>query len=178
MKKNSVFIATSLDGYIADKNGNIDWLENIPSIEGNDMGYQEFMNRIDAIIMGRNTFEKVLTFGEWPYENKHVIVLSSKKIIIPGEISETVSASSETPLELYNRLSKEDQKKIYIDGGNTIQRFLQAGLVHELTITIIPILLGSGIPLFAGLKKDIPLKHINTKSYDFGFVQTTYQVVH
>ncbi|MBE9115428.1 dihydrofolate reductase [Lusitaniella coriacea LEGE 07157] len=175
----SVFIATSLDGFIARKNGELDWLDAANAIvpEGEDCGYRAFMESIDRLIMGRKTYEKVLSFDEWSYGNKPVIVLSRNKIEIPDRLAETVSHSSESPRDLRDRLSKEGAERLYIDGGITIQRFLNEGLIDDLTITIIPILLGSGIPLFSNLKKDISLNHIATKTYDFGFIQLTYEVV-
>ncbi|MBE7380114.1 MAG: dihydrofolate reductase [Leptolyngbya sp. SIO1E4] len=175
----SVFIATSLDGFIAKPDGSLDWLEaaNATVPEGEDCGYRAFMESIDALVMGRKTYEKVLSFGQWPYESKPVIVLSRHPIEIPAQLAPTVSHSSESPQALCQRLAKEGAKRLYIDGGMTIQRFLTAGLINDLTITVIPIILGSGIPLLGDLKKEIPLKHIATKSYNFGFVQVTYEVV-
>ena len=174
----SVFIATSLDGFISRKNGELDWLDaaNATVPEGEDCSYQAFMESIDVLIMGRKTYEKVLSFGKWSYGIKPVIVLSSNKIEIPDRLAQTVSHSSESPKELYNRLSKEGAKRLYIDGGMTIQRFLLSGFIDDIIITVIPVILGQGIPLFGKVTKDIALKHIATKSYDFGFVQLTYEV--
>ncbi|MCW9033267.1 MAG: dihydrofolate reductase family protein [Rhodospirillales bacterium] len=175
----SVFIATSLDGFIARSDGDLDWLDAANELvtEGEDCGFHDFMESCDALIMGRKTYEKVLSFGSWPYGSKKVIVLSRNKISFPSHIPETVSHSSETPDQLSQRLSSESAKRLYIDGGNTIQRFLAAGLINDLTITVIPVVLGQGIPLFGDLKKDIPLKLVDTRSYDFGFVQLNYDVV-
>lgn len=175
----SVFIATSLDGFIAREDDSLDWLEiaNSTAPEGEDCGYVSFMDSVDVLVMGRNTYEKVLSFGQWPYENKPVIVLSSRKLKIPDNLSSTVEHSSESPEELYTRLSNNGLTRLYIDGGITIQRFLQAGLINDLTITVIPVLLGKGKSLFGPLEKDIALKHISTKVYDFGFTQSIYQVL-
>jgi len=177
-KRSSVFIATSLDGFIARKDGGLDWLdeanETVP--EGEDCGYNSFMKSVDILIMGRNTYEKVLSFGKWPYESKPVIVMSSKAIKISSALAQTVSHSSESPEILCNRLFKEGKEHLYIDGGNTIQRFLAAGMVSELTVTIIPVIIGNGIPLFNHENKDIMLKRIKTKSYEFGFNQLSYEV--
>jgi len=174
----SVFVATSLDGYIAREDGSLDWLDdaNATVPDGEDCGYFSFMNSVDALIMGRNTYEKVLSFGEWPYD-KPVIVLSSRVLQIPDNLKDSVEHSAESPLALYERLSSNGLSRIYIDGGITIRRFLEAGLIDDLIITTIPVVLGKGIPLFVGLDKDILLKHIATKSYDFGFTQSTYEVV-
>ena len=175
----SVFVATSLDGFIARTNGELDWLDsaNATVPKGGDCGYLAFFDSIDALIMGRKTYQKVLSFGKWPYESKPVIVLSSNKIKIPDPMAQTVSHSSEFPKELCKRLEKEGAERLYVDGGFTINRFLAEGLINDLTITVVPVILGGGIPLFGNLKKDIPLKHIATKTYDFGFVQLTYEVV-
>ena len=175
----SVFIATSLDGFIARSNGDLDWLDaaNASVPEGEDCGYNDFMKDIDILVMGRKTYEKVLSFGVWPYGDKPVIILSRNKIEFPPYLPKTVSCSSELPEDLCKRLSSEGAKQLYIDGGLTIQRFLADGLIDNITITTIPIILGEGIPLFNGPKNDILLKHIKTKVFHFGFVQTTYKVI-
>ena len=176
----SVFIATSLDGFIAKAGGELDWLDaaNATVPEGEDCGYSAFMDSIDVLIMGRNTYEKVFSFGTWPYGRKPVIVLSRHTMEIPDALTPTVSHSSESPTALCDRLSQEGAQRLYIDGGNTIQRFLAEGLIHDLTITIIPIILGNGIPLFGHIDKDIFLKPITTKCYEWGFIQLTYEVKH
>ena len=175
----SVFIATSLDGYIAREDGKLDWLDaaNATVPEDEDCGYYDFMKTVDVLVMGRKTYEKVLSFGMWPYGDTSVIVLSSNEIEIPNDLIQSVSCSSESPKELCERLANEEAKRIYVDGGITIQRFLAEGLINDVTITVIPIVLGSGKPLFGIVEKDIPLKHISTKTYDFGFVQLTYNVI-
>ncbi|WP_299489706.1 dihydrofolate reductase family protein [Acaryochloris sp. IP29b_bin.137] len=176
--KVSVFIATSLDGFIARKNGDLDWLNdaNATVPEGEDCGYQSFMASVDVLIMGRKTYEKVLSFGEWPYGQTQVIVMSRNPIDFPAELPAWVTHSAETPSALYQRLVKEGAQHLYIDGGMTIQRFLAAGLIDELTLTVIPILLGEGQPLFGPLEKDIQLTPISSRTYDFGFVQLKYAV--
>ena len=172
----SVFIAMSLDGFIARVNGDLDWLDKAnPSVpQQEDFGYRACIDSVDALIMGRNTVEKVLSFGQWPYEEKPVLVLSTKKIPIPQERQKTVSQSSEHPKELCERLAGKGYTQLYIDGGATIQRFLSQRLIKDLIMTIIPVILGSGIRLFDKVPHDIELIHINTQSFDFGFVQLTY----
>ena len=174
--KSSVFIATSLDGFIARLDGNIDWLNEANAVvpEGEDCGFFEFMSSVDVLVMGRKSFEKVLSFGEWSYGETKVVVLSRKGVAIPEKINNTVSTSSEDPKSLVERLAAEGAKHLYIDGGKTIQSFLASGLIDEITITIIPVLLGTGLPLFGPLKKDINLKHVSTNAYPFGFVQDRY----
>jgi len=175
--KVSVYIATSLDGYIARKNGELDWLPQEDDGSGEDYGYQEFMDSVDVLVMGRNTYEQVLSFGEWPYGAKKVAVLSSRSLQIPSDIADRVVSKSCSPTDLVQELSKEGAKHLYIDGGKTIQGFLNAGLIQKIIITRIPILIGSGISLFGPLDQDIKLKHIQTRAYDSGFVQCKYEVV-
>ena len=171
----SVYIATSLDGFIARKNGDLDWLPT-PTEGGEDYGYAQFMSTINAVVMGRNTFEKVLSFGGWHYDKK-VFVLSSHRIEIPSELSEKVEALHQPPRELIRELEQRGNRKIYLDGGVTIQRFLSEGLVHEMTITTIPILIGEGLPLFGQTEKDIQLQLIEAKSFPNGLVQKKYNVL-
>jgi dihydrofolate reductase len=176
--KCSVFIATSLDGFIARRDGNIDWLmrASAGAPKGEDFGYGKFLALIDVLVMGRNTFERVLGFDEWPYGDKRIVVLSSRAIEIPAPLAASVTSSAESPGDLVGRLSAEGAQHLYIDGGVTIQRFLAAGLIDELTITVIPVLLGEGKPLFGPLDKDIPLSHIATRTFDIGFVQLVYRL--
>lgn len=177
--KSSVFIATSMDGFISRKNGDIDWLNEANRLvtKGEDCGYHEFMDSVDVIVMGRNSFEKVLSFDQWPYNNKRVVVMTTKGVEVPAGLRKTVSCTLETPSDLLMRLSGEGVKSLHIDGGLTIQSFLTDGLIDELTITLIPVLLGEGKPLFGSIPEDIKLRHIDTKSYEFGFVQIKYQVI-
>ncbi|QDT96095.1 dihydrofolate reductase family protein [Gimesia aquarii] len=178
--KASVYIATSLDGFIARENGELDWLpgsDGQSDPDGEDYGYHEFMDSVDALVMGRNTFELVLSFGEWPYGSKRVIVLSSKPLPIPSHLPPTVESTSCSPSDLVQKLSDEGLKHLYIDGGKTIQSFLNAGLIQELIITKVPVLIGSGISLFGPLDKDKKLQHIETLTYENGFVQSRYELV-
>ncbi len=176
--KTSAFIATSLDGFIARTDGSIDWLEKantcVPA--GEDCGYKAFFDSVDVLVMGRNTFELALTFGTWPHDDKRVVVLSGNAINIPQHLTATVSCKSASPGRLVARLSAQGAKHLYVDGGITIQRFLEAGLIDEMIITVIPVLLGTGKPLFGPLPKDVALTHISTKVFDFGFVQNRYRV--
>ena len=176
--KASVYIATSLDGFIARRDGSIDWLEEAHGLvpEGEGCGFQAFMDSVDTLIMGRKTYEQVLSFGQWPYGKTPVVVLSHNPIQIPSHLPGTVSYSSESPRALLERLSAQGVKHVYIDGGSTIQGFLEGSLIDGITITRIPVAIGDGIPLFAPMEKDIKLTHVRTTAYDFGFVQTTYKV--
>lgn len=178
--KTSVFIATSLDGFIARLDGTIDWLGSDAesgSFEGEDYGYKAFFDTVDALVMGRNTFEKVITFEEWPYGPKPVIVLSHQPVPLPGSLAETVEVMSGSPAEVVERLAQRGWEHLYLDGGKTIQGFLKAGLVQEMIITRLPILIGSGLPLFGGTDRDIKLRHVRTQSFADGFVQSHYAVL-
>jgi dihydrofolate reductase len=171
--KASVFIATSLDGFIARENGALDWL---PPDGGEPHGYDEFMATVDALVIGRKTFETVLAFSAWPYGKKPVVVLSSR----PGNLVAPDDAVCEmmagTPQQVIARLAERGMKHLYIDGGVTIQRFLEAGLIQRMIITRIPVLLGSGIPLFGSLSRDVRLEHIATRTYPSGLVQSEYMI--
>jgi dihydrofolate reductase len=176
--KCSVFIATSLDGFIARKDGSIDWLEaaNQTIPVGTDLGYERFFTSIDALVMGRKTFEQVLTFPEWAYADKPLIVLSRTLAALPTGVPANVSLSHETPIDLVSRLEREGFHHLYVDGGMTIQSFLQAGLIDEMTITIIPVLLGEGLLLFGQIARDVHFSLVSISAYEFGFVQSTYRI--
>jgi dihydrofolate reductase len=175
--KVSVFIATSVDGFIARKDGDVAWLDEYePMGEGEDGGYTELFGAVDALVMGRGTFEKVLTF-QWPYGDKALIVLSKSLTEVPEKLRASVRVDASAPEELMEKLSGEGYQHIYLDGGKVIQSFLRAGLVDEMILTRIPVLLGEGIPLFGMLEKDVKLKLLESKSWKNGFVQVKYAVV-
>jgi dihydrofolate reductase len=174
-KKNCVFIATSLDGYISDKNGGIDWLHAIPNPDKNDMGYSDFMSGIDALVMGRKTFETVLGFGiEWPYD-KPVFVLSNSLNNIPKELEEKVELVKGSLKQILNQIHKKGYYRLYIDGGSTIQSFLNEDLIDEMQITTIPILLGGGAPLFSALPKELNFDLIKTEVFLNQLTQSHYK---
>lgn len=170
----SVFIAASVDGYIARSDGGIDWLGSGDGAE--DYGYSEFFDLVDVLVVGRNSYEKVLSFPEWPYGEKKVVVLTSRPLSVPAGREGIISSSAEAPEILLNRLGAEGVKRVYVDGGVTIQRFLSAGAIDDLTITWIPVLLGTGIPLFGPTGRDIFLRHVRTRAFPNGYVQSTYEV--
>lgn len=176
--KCAIFIAVSLDGYIAREDGSIDWLMNANELapEGEDGGYQAFISNVDAIIMGRHSFEMVKTFNPWPY-TLPVIVLSQHPIDIPDALKKSVTHSSETPVELRTRLSRQGHQHLYIDGGITIQRFLRSGCIDELIITVIPVLLGQGRRLFGEVEEDVRLQLIKSHTLNGGFVQMHYKII-
>jgi dihydrofolate reductase len=172
----SVYIATSLDGFIAREDGSIDWLmeanATVPADE--DCGYAEFISTVDVLIMGRNSYEQVAGFEPWPYEGKRVVVLTARKVAFREGPGIQLEASAEAPRELLNRLTLEGCKHAYVDGGKVIQSFLSNGLIDKLTITTIPVLIGQGRPLFGRNPRDTKLTLAHSKAYEFGFIQTTY----
>ncbi len=171
--KTTVYIGTSLDGFIARKDGNLDWLAQFESEEIRD-SYTEFASTIDAIVIGRGTFEKVLTFPAWPYEKK-VFVLSASMKQVPEELKGIVAILAMKPKALLSHLSKEGLSSIYVDGGKVIQNFLNDDCIDELIITKLPVLIGSGISLFGHLDDDLQFNHMRTKVYANGLVQSHYE---
>ena len=174
----SAFIATSLDGFIARADGSLDWLDDAQSLipEGEDCGYLEFMASIDGLVMGRHTFERVLTFDPWPYENMPVYVLSHAPLTIPVAVAASVHSFQGTVEALVAKLGKAGFRHLYVDGGQTIQGFLRAGVLDDITITVIPVLLGTGRPLFGPLPHDVEMTLLRSRAYEFGFVQSTYRI--
>lgn len=170
----SVFIGTSVDGFIARPDGALDFL---PIDGGEPHGYTEFFASIDALVIGRKTFETVLAFVEWPYGNKPVIVLSAGKLDFSKLRDANVEQMAGPPAQIVANLAARGFQHLYIDGGITIQQFFLAAQIQRLTITRVPVLIGQGIPLFGTLPHDVKLKHIETKTYVSGLVKTEYQVV-
>jgi len=174
----SVFIGTSVDGFIARKNGGLDWLDH--DRHGEDYGYVEFYRSMDVLVMGRLTFQKVAAYKEWPYREKEVVVLSSTltEEAIPEELREHVSVSSLDPVSLVENLLNEGKFNIYVDGGKTIQSFLNCGLITDIILNRIPILIGEGIPLFGKLSNDLRLDLTGSRYFESGVVQTRYAVAY
>lgn len=172
----SVYIATSLDGFIARPDGGIDWLEQASAAPSDsDYGYQAFMESVDAIVMGRGTFEKALGFDPWPYAGRRVVVLSRTLAGLPSHLAGHAELSHSHPTALCARLEAEGARHLYVDGGRTIQSFLRAGLITDLIITTIPVLIGEGLPLFGPLGHDLALAHVATQAFPNGFVQHHYR---
>ena len=170
--KASVFVGTSLDGFIARVNGDLDFL---PPGGGEPHGYDEFIASVDALVIGRKTFETVLTFDTWPYGEKPVFVLSTRALA-SAPAGAVVERMSGDPAEIVSKLDARGIRHVYVDGGITIQRFLQAGLIQRLIITRVPVLIGAGIPLFGAVPRDILLKHVGTRQYASGLVQSEYLI--
>ena len=171
-----VFIATSLDGYIARRNDDIDWLTGFPTL-GEDHGYDAHIAAMDGIIMGRGTYEKVLSFDQW-YYTKPTIVLSRTldPQSVPDHLKDQIEIFAGTPDEAMTLVAACGWQKIYADGGRLIQSFLREGLIEDMIVSTIPTLLGDGIPLFGPLDNDIALEHMGTKSFPSGLVQSKYRV--
>lgn len=175
--RTSAFVAASVDGFIARPDDALDWLTGgVDSDE--DYGYAEHMAGTDILVLGRRTFEKVLGFGQWPYAGRRVVVLSASmpKGCIPEELRDRVFVYDGALADLLARLGSAGCKGVYVDGGQVIRSFLAEGLLDSITITRIPILIGSGIPLFGQLGHDVRLEHTQTRIFDNGFVQTTYSL--
>jgi dihydrofolate reductase len=169
----SIFIGTSVDGFIARPNGDLDFL---PEGGGEPHGYNEFMATVDALVIGRKTFETVLAYPTWPYGDKRVVVLSTRPIDFSAVRGGVVEQMAGTPAEVVAKLAASGAHHLYVDGGITIQGFLRAGLVQRLVITRVPVLIGEGIPLFGSLPRDMRLHHVATQHYPSGLVQSEYRV--
>ena len=172
----AAYIATSLEGFIARRDGSIDWLEQagLSTPEGEDYGYADFMASVDCLVMGRATFDMVRTFAEYPYAGKRVIVLSRTLNHVPKGFADKVELHGTSLTALLAKLEHDGHKRAYVDGGKTIQTFVQAGLLDELIITRVPVLIGEGLPLFGEVDGDVMLEHLSTRSYANGFVQSRY----
>jgi dihydrofolate reductase len=169
----SIFIGTSVDGFIARPNGGLDFL---PPGGGEPHGYDEFMASVDAIVIGCKTFETVLTFADWPYGDKRVVVLSSRPVDLSAARGGVVEQMAGSPADIVSKLAASGCHNLYVDGGFTIQGFLRAGLIQRIIITRVPVLIGDGIPLFSTLQRDIQLRHVATQCYPSGLVKTEYHV--
>jgi len=170
---NIVYIATSIDGYIAKVDGSINWLTEIPNPDNSDYGFSEFLKGIDAILMGRKTFEAVLGFDEWPFE-KPVFVLSNSLSELHGRWASKAEIIKGDLKEVIKLLNNKGIINLYIDGGKTINSFLSIDLIDEMIITVIPILLGTGIHLFDDGGLELRFKHVETNVYNGGLVKTKY----
>jgi dihydrofolate reductase len=168
-----VFIGTSVDGFIARLNEDLDFL---PEGGSEPHRYNELIASVDAIVIGRKTFEKVLSMEAWPYGDKRVVILSSGPLDLSAARGGVVEQMAGPPAEIVSQLAARGVHHLYIDGGITIQRFLRAGLIQRLIITRVPVLIGEGVPLFGTLSRDIRLRHVATRHYPSGLVQSEYEV--
>jgi dihydrofolate reductase len=169
----TVFVGMSVDGFIARPDGGIDWL---PQVE-EEHGYTELMATVDAVVIGRATYETVLGFGgTWPYGRTPVVVLSTRTLDLSSHRGYPVEQMSGEPRDIVARLEARGMKHIYVDGGVTVQRFLRAGMIQRLIVTRVPVLIGQGIPLFGPLDADVPLRHVRTRDFPSGLVQSEYLI--
>jgi dihydrofolate reductase len=175
---NSIYIACSIDGFIGKKDGNIDWLINIPNENNSDYGFGEFIKRIDGMIMGRRTFEKIMEMNlkEWPY-TKPVFVLSSTLKNVPDNLQGKAEIVHGNINEIVSILNNRGINNIYIDGGKTIQSFLKNDLIDEMIISVISILLGEGIPLFGEIRREIPFALEKSEYIDKNIVMHYYRKI-
>jgi dihydrofolate reductase len=169
----TVFVGISVDGFIARKDGGIDWLPHTTE----DHGYAELMATVDAMVIGRGTYETVLGFGgRWAYGRTPVVVLSARPLDLSALKDLPVEQMSGDPAEIVARLEARGVRHIYVDGGVTVQRFLRAGLIQRLVLTRVPVLIGEGLPLFGPLETDVPLRHVRTRDFPSGLVQSEYLI--
>jgi dihydrofolate reductase len=174
-----VFLGMSVDGFIARLDGDIEWLTGGadanagPDDEaGGDFGFSEFVSGIDALVMGRATYDVIAPFDEWPHQGKPVHVMSTT--LAPGaDPRMTVHRSFDEALAA---LTAAGYRRVYVDGGRTVHQFLRAGLIADLTLSRLPVLIGTGHTPFGELAADVPLEHVRTQTFPGGMVQTTYRV--
>ncbi|ALI04769.1 MULTISPECIES: dihydrofolate reductase family protein [Pseudomonas] len=171
-----VFIATSLDGFIARPDGDIDWLlqRDDPT---EDHGYSAFIADKDVIVMGRGSYEKALTFDTWFYD-RPVVVLSEQLAdsAVPEALTGKLRFSNLKPRDVMAEMARQGVRRVYVDGGQLVQSFLREGLVADMVITTVPVLIGSGRPLFGALEQDIDLKLVSSRCFPSGLVQSTYRL--
>ena len=172
--KLSVFCGISVDGFLARRDHAIDFLDT-PDQEPH--GYDEFIGSVDVIVIGLNTYNFVVSYGQWVYGKKPVVVLSTRPIDFSWIKDGVVEQMAGEPAGLVTQLEARGFRHAYIDGGVTIQRFLAAGFIDRMIITKVPVLIGSGMPLFGPLPHDIPLRHIASRTFKVGLVQDEYEVV-
>jgi dihydrofolate reductase len=170
----SVFVGASVDGFIARANGDLDFLPE----DAEPHGYDEFIASVDTIVIGRNTFEKVLSFEAWPYGAKRVVVLSSRAVDLSVARARggVVEQKGGPPAQIVSELAADGAQHLYVDGGITVQGFLRVGLIDRLVVTRVPVLIGEGIPLFGALPRDVRLQHVATRHYPSGLVQSEYRI--
>lgn len=169
-----VYIAASLDGYIAGPNHELDWLEHVPNPDGDDFGFADHMASIDAVVMGRGTFDAVSGFRPWPYD-KPVLVVSSSLRELADDLADAVEVISGSPTEVIEHCSDRGLHDLYIDGGKLVTSFLDEGLIDEITISWVPVFLGAGISLFGPIAQTTWWELASTRGFAGGMVQSTYR---
>lgn len=167
----SIYIATSLDGFIARADDRMDWLATVER-PGEDYGYQRFFDTVDCVVIGRKTYETALTFASWPYEGKYCQVLTSQEDLVPQHGVELIMNDAHS---IFDDLERREGQRVYIDGGTVIRQFLQAGVVTDMTLSVVPLLLGTGVRLFGDAKRDLPFELVASRSFPSGLVQSEYR---
>lgn len=173
----TAFFAASLDGFVARPDGSIDWLDAAVAAAAptSDLGFASLLASVDGMVMGRVTFEKVLSFGLWPYGELPLHVVTRRGVAIPDHLRATVTASDEQPGDLVARLSREGRRHLYVDGGQLLADFFAADLIDRLIVTTVPVMLGSGLRAFGPLPADRAWRHLSTEADPCGFVQHRYE---
>lgn len=172
--RTSVFCGVSLDGFIARENGDLDWLMSGDESK-QDYGYEDFIATVDALVIGRKTYETVLGFGGWFYGEKQVFVLSNSELSALPEGGNVERLFGEPP-SIIKELESRGFQHLYIDGGITVQGFLRAGLIDRITISRLPVLIGRGISLFGKVDGDIRLELESVREFPGGMIQSVYAV--
>lgn len=167
-----IFLGLSVDGFIARPNDDLTWLTSRGEAAG-DAGFTPFMERIDALLMGRRTYQGIAELTEWPYFGRPIHVLSST-LDAESDPRIRVHADFETAVQA---LTDAGYARVYVDGGQTARAFIEAGLIHEITLSYVPVLIGQGVPLFGTLPADVSLEHIQTDVLNGGMVQTKYRAL-
>lgn len=176
MPTGHVFIATSLDGYVARTDRTLDWLMKQPAEDG-DTAFADFMKSVDGLIMGAGSFRTLLVMEEWPYDKPVIVMsLSMQDSDIPPHLAGKVRISDAPISALMEQLDRRGWKRVYVDGGRLVQSFLREGRIADLEITVVPILIGSGIRLFGALEQDIDLELVSTEPRKNGMVTLKYRV--
>lgn len=173
--KVSVYVGMSLDGFIAASDGSLDWLTEIRPPDGDDFGFSRFMESVDAVVMGRVTFDFVVASGQWPYEIP-VFVLSEKMTAVPDYLSEKAFIMRGNPGEVVGEMNERGLRRLYIDGGQVVRQFLNAGMVDEMVLARVPIILGDGVRLFSNLQGMSRWQHEETEVLVGQIVKSRYTI--
>ncbi|MEH6593769.1 MAG: dihydrofolate reductase family protein [Halioglobus sp.] len=184
--KCSVYIATSVDGYIATQDGSVEWLENAGNPESGDRepvgdaGFSAYIASVDCMIMGRKCMEKIASFEltpeQWPYGDMPIFVLSNTVKSPPESLGNRVRMYSGDLSALTDQLASDGYNHAYIDGGATITSFIKHGLLDEICVTQIPVLLGGGLPLFGDIERQIKLENAEATVFSNDFIQWKYRI--
>lgn len=171
----SVFCGVSLDGFLARPDGRLDFLDSAGH-DPADTSFDEFLQTVDVLVMGRGTWDVFQGFGQWPYGDRRIVVLTHRPLALAPMFEGKVETMQGTPKQVMDRLAARGLTRLYLDGGQVIQQFLRAGLVDRLVVTTVPVLIGQGLPLFGALDKDVRLKLVGVRAMSTGLVQSTYDV--